>query len=276
VKVALKGAAETLLATLYGRAVDAQARYPVLADPTAVDVVERIDYDFSRLGMRTSDSLGVAIRARLLDTWTRRFLEAQPDATVVHLGCGLDSRVERIDPGPGVRWFDLDQPEVIELREQLYPARAGGYRVIGASVLDPGWLAEIPADLPALVVAEGLTMYLPAAAGPPLLRRMVGHFPRGELAFDTYSRLGVRLQKLVTPVRRSGATLSWGVDDPRDLEREVPGLRLLDGVRAIESLRTLDPVTRAHLPGRMRRQLAVVGRIPGLRDIGHIARYAFG
>ncbi len=289
-KVALEGAAETLLATLYGRAVDARAEYPVLGDTSAVEVMERIDYDFTRLGMRTSDALGVAIRARLLDTWAREFLAAHPDAlgdgradgggpgwacTVLHLGCGLDSRVDRIDPGPGVRWFDVDQPQVIELREQLYPVRAGGYRAIGASVLDRGWLAEIPADLPALVVAEGLTMYLPAAEGPPLLRRLVGHFPSGELAFDTYSRLGVRMTTLIPVLRRTGVTLGWGVDDPRDLEREVPGLRLLAGVRAIESLDTLDPATRAHLPARMRRQLAVIGRIPGLRSVGHIARYAW-
>ena len=274
-KVALSGPAETLLATLYARALDARADHPVLGDRTAAPVMEQLDYDFSRLGMRTSDAFGVAIRARLLDTWAREFLTVHPDATVLHLGCGLDSRVQRIDPGPGVRWFDVDQPEVVALRAQLYPER-DGYRAIGASVLDQGWLDDIPRDLPALVVAEGLTMYLPASAGPPLLRRLVTHLPRGEMAFDTYSRLGVRMSRFVPVLRRTGQTLSWGVDDPRDLEREVPGLRLSDGVPAIRSLDSLDATTRAHLPRSMRWQLAVIGRVPGLRSIGHISRYAFG
>jgi O-methyltransferase involved in polyketide biosynthesis len=46
---------------------------------------------------------------------------ASPDAVVLHLACGLDSRVLRIDPGPTVAWFDLDQEPVIDLRRRLYP-----------------------------------------------------------------------------------------------------------------------------------------------------------
>lgn len=109
---------------MYGRALDAHSTHPVLADPTAIDVVGKLEYDFGRLGLRSSDGIAIAMRAKLLDRWTREFLALHPDATVVHLGCGLDSRVQRIDPGPGVRWFDVDQPQVIELREQVYPARS--------------------------------------------------------------------------------------------------------------------------------------------------------
>lgn len=38
-------------------------------------------------------------------------IERYPEATVLNLGCGLDSRIFRIDPGPGVRWFELDFPD---------------------------------------------------------------------------------------------------------------------------------------------------------------------
>jgi O-methyltransferase involved in polyketide biosynthesis len=99
------------------------------------------------------------MRAWHFDQWTRAFLAANPESTVLHLGCGLDTRVYRIDPGPKVRWFDVDFPDVIALREPLYPAR-DGYRRIGSSVTDLAWLDAIPGDTPVLVVAEGLMMYL--------------------------------------------------------------------------------------------------------------------
>jgi O-methyltransferase involved in polyketide biosynthesis len=106
--------------------------------------------------------------------------------------------------------------------ERAYRPRPG-YRGIAASVTDPGWLSPVPRDLPTFVVAKGLTMYLPAAEGPLLLRRLVAHLCCGEMAFDTNSRLGVRSVSRIPAVRRSGAHLDWAVNDPRSLERKVPG-----------------------------------------------------
>lgn len=270
-KVSLTGAAATMLGTLYGRALDARAAHPVLADPTAIELVQKIDYDFKRLAIRPTSAIGVAVRAKVLDGWTRAFLAEHPEATVLHLGCGLDSRVQRIDPGPGVRWFDVDQQEVIELRERLYAPRKG-YRAIGASVLDPAWLAEVAPDRPTIVVAEGLTMYLPTAEGPALLRRLVGHFGAGELAFDAYSTLAVRLTRRMPILRRTGSRLDWGIDDPHALERDVPGLRLLDAIRPFDATA---PDDLPHTPLAYRLECAVLGRTPVLRDVGFLLHYTF-
>jgi len=100
-------------------------------------------------------------------------------------------RVPRGPPPLTVRWFDVDYPEVIDLRWQLYPERPG-YRMVGSSLLEPGWLQEIPGDLPAMVVAEGVMMYLPASEAGPLLARLADHFPSGRMAFDALSRAGAR------------------------------------------------------------------------------------
>ena len=113
---------ETLLATLYGRALESRSANPILRDEMAEDAVRRIDYDFDRLKV---DTLSIAMRARQFDLWTAEFLGGHPNAVVLHLGCGLDSRVFRLDPSPAVSWFDVDFPDVIELRRRLYPQRAG-------------------------------------------------------------------------------------------------------------------------------------------------------
>jgi O-methyltransferase involved in polyketide biosynthesis len=226
-KIRLTRDKETYLSTLYGKALDAGTEHPILADRFAAEAVARIDFDFRSLKLARGGEVSLPMRALWFDRWTRGFLDAHPEATVLHLGCGLDTRVFRIDPGPGVRWVDLDLPDVIELRERLYPERAG-YRRIGASVTDAAWLEAIPDDRPVLVVAEGLTMHLPERDGLALLRRIVGHFSRGQIAFDVYSRLMVRLVSLLLTVGGARVRLKWGVDDPRELERQVPRLRLLD------------------------------------------------
>ena len=152
---------------------------------------------------------------------------------MLHLGCGLDARFFRLDPGPGVEWYDVDYPDVADLRRQLYPTR-DHYHVVAASVTDPAWLTDIPGDRPVLAIGEGLTMYLTQEDGVALLRRIVDHFPSGELQFDAFNRLGIKSQWTNTVVRRSGATLHWGIDGPDDIIKAVPGLRLLAWASAIE------------------------------------------
>ncbi len=110
---------ETYLATLYGKALDASAARPILGDRWAADAVARIDYNFEGLNLPRGHDITLPLRAGHFDRWTRAFLAANPASTVLHLGCGLDTRVYRIDPEPRVRWFDVDFPDVIALREAL-------------------------------------------------------------------------------------------------------------------------------------------------------------
>ncbi|GAA3443304.1 class I SAM-dependent methyltransferase [Planomonospora venezuelensis] len=268
-KITLTGARETLLATLYGRALDSRSPDPVLGDTEAERAVRRIDYDFRRTGITATTAAGVALRARQLDDWTAEFLAARPDATVLHLACGLDTRVHRLERPPSVRWFDVDYPEVVELRERLLPVPEGDYRMIGSSVTGDGWLAEVPGDRPVVAVFEGLTMYLRKEEGRRLIQRITGHFPGGQLLFDCYGTMGIRMQKLVPAVRNAGATLHWGVDDPSEIEGWHEGLECLDALRSVD-MPGLD-----RLPAAGRVQMWIVARIPGLRDIGRILRYRF-
>lgn len=271
-RVQLEKKQETYLATLYGKALDARAERPILSDRFAAEAVDRIDLDFRTLKLPRGAEITLPIRGLFFDRWTREFLSGHPEATVLHLGCGLDTRVYRIAPSPAVRWFDVDLPEVIALREKLYPDRPG-YQRIGASVTDPKWLEQVPAEHPVLVVAEGLLMYLPEPEGVGLLRRIRERFPSGEIAFDAYD---ARMVKWVSRVLRVGGAkvkLLWGVDDPADLERKVPGLRLIDAVPFL----TL-PVLVERLPknGLERAMHRGMGRLRFYRRLVRHLRYTFG
>lgn len=259
----------TNLATLYGRALDSELPSPFLGDPTAREAVGKIDYDFGKFKMGPDEALSVAMRAKPFDDWTREFLAANPDATVLHLGAGMDSRIFRIDPAATVRWFDVDFPDVIALRERIYPSRPG-YRTIASSVTDPAWLDEIPADRPTLIVAEGLLMYLDRADGEALLRRLAERFPRGEMVFDVMSTLAIKLQKLNPVVRRAGATLRWGLQDPHELEKL--GLDLLT---SWDVSHFAEPECLSYFSAKYRLQFKIATRIPAFRNFAHLLRYRY-
>ncbi len=110
-RIALTGAKETLLITLAAKAGESRLPDSLLHDHFAAEAMARIDYDFARLNIDRDTMVGLALRAHVLDGWARGFLARHPAATVLHLGCGLDSRVFRLDPGPEVRWFDVYFPD---------------------------------------------------------------------------------------------------------------------------------------------------------------------
>lgn len=213
----------TLLLTLYGRALDSREPASVLGDVMADDLVSKIDCDFTELKIG-SLVWQIATRAKMLDAMARRFVTAHPDAVVVDLGAGLDSRMYRLTPPSTIDWYDVDYPEVIELRASLFPQCAQGHP-IGASVTDSHWLNQIPADRPTMIVADGLLAWLSEGATRSLLNRLTDHFPSGEMAFNEYGHPG-RLEAWVgrhygPPMLRAAVSASpyVGFDDPHLPER---------------------------------------------------------
>jgi O-methyltransferase involved in polyketide biosynthesis len=267
--VDLSGAPQTMLATLYAKALDADLAEPILADRYAKDIVSRLDYDWSRTTITARTSPSVTMRSAHFDLWTRQFLAVHPKATVVHLGCGLDSRYFRVNPSFDVEWYDVDYPDVSALRTQLFPSRAH-YHVVAASVTDAGYLADIPADRPTLIIAEGLTMYLTRADGIALLRRVVDRFPSGELQFDAFNRLGIQTQWTNRVVTRAGATLHWGINGPDEIRSAVPGTRLLAWVSVFDSESFRDIRGAYRLLGKL------MSTVLALRYMAQYHRYAFG
>ncbi|WP_313621198.1 class I SAM-dependent methyltransferase [Achromobacter sp.] len=271
VKIQLTREKATLLITLYAKAQESRLPNSVLRDEAAAAAVRRIDYDFSRLRMRRDEMIGLALRAHTLDGWVREFIAAHGDATVLHLGCGLDTRVQRIDPPPGVDWFEVDYPEVIELRRNLYPARPN-CTLVGTPVTSLDWLARIPAGKPTLVVAEGLFLYLPEPALLALLRAVTAQFPSGEVLFDAYNRLGLAWVAHNRMIRSTGAVTRWSLADPQDLSAEVPALQLRTERGGYE---TDDRRQRARYSLAAQIALWVMRRVPPLGSMTRLLRYHY-
>src|SRR5512143_1234116 len=231
---------ETMLMTLNGRAMQSQWKNPILHDPWAEEAMRHIDYDISKTYKGVGSwsmwsEIGctvIATRAATFDQLTNRFLADHPDATVLHIGCGMDSRVFRIDPPASVQWFDVDYPDVIDLRRQLFPERGAAYHLIGAPLADLRWLDEVPREQPGLFIAEGVLHYLNETEVKALLNAVAAHFPRGQVIFDICNSMIVK--RTGSNVGGTGATYKWGLDDPQDIRRLEPRLELIKEYKTSE------------------------------------------
>lgn len=154
----------------------------------------------------------MGIRSAVFDGWVRERLADADDAVVLHLGCGMDSRVLRLGD-LRCKWYDIDLPEVICQRRRYYeesPRR----RMLAGDARDAAWLAEIPETGHAVVVMEGVSMYLTPAEMQALAARLCAHFQRVSLLTDCYTVLAAKMSRLKNPVNEVGVTCVHGIDDP--------------------------------------------------------------
>jgi len=238
---ALRRISRTLLLPLAFRAAeDSRQPHPLVRDAWAARLVERIDFDFGALAAHDFAQVATVLRVREFDRRVREFLRRHPGATVVNLGCGLDTRFFRVDDG-ALRWFDLDLPEVVALRRRLLP-EPSRTRCLAADALDPGWMDRIPGGGPLLFLAEGLFPYLEGRQARELVGGLRARFPGAELLFDAVTPFQALLSHAHPTLEAVGAIFRWGLEGGREVEGWAPGIRLLSETHYLESLEPrLDP-----------------------------------
>jgi len=219
--------ARTLFLPLTCRALESVRPDAILKDPRAVELFNAIHGNRSFLmGMSNHDQFFVAMRARQFDRFARSFLDRNPGGLVVDIGCGLDTRFDRLDNGQ-MTWLGLDLPEVIELRQRFLPD-AERCQTLARSMFDLRWL-NVAAQMnkPVIFLAEGVFSYFGEAEVKAVITALVARFPGAELVFEAYSSLTVNIHKRTsTLLKETGTRADWAVDDPGKLE--AWGLRLLD------------------------------------------------
>lgn len=266
----LVGVQKTLSPVLRAKALDNRLPDPILGDRYAERAMRHLDPDYDSRRFGTSQmGLVAVVRAKAHDDWARGFLTEHPDAVVLHLGCGLDARVHRVDPPATVDWYDLDYPAVIELRQHILPTREH-CTLIGASVTDLAWLDRVPRERPVLMIAEGLVPYLTETDVRRLLTTIVDAFPTGQLQFDTVSVWAWRTSKWDPTLRRYGTRFRCGFDDPATLARWHPRLEYVDETPMNDS-----PVLMAKAPANIRRLYRLVNLLPGMKRSSRIVRFRF-
>jgi len=237
----LPAIAKTLLLPLYFRAAETSRQtQPLIRDEWATRLVDRIHFDFTALAAHEFIQLATVLRVRDIDRRTGTFLRENPKATVVNLGCGLDTRFFRVDDG-AVRWFDLDLPEVVALRRRLLP-EPPRTECLAADVLDPTWLDRIPRERPILFLAEGLFPYLDGSQVRKLVVRLRDRASGADLLFDAVTPFHAWTSSHHPAWEAVGSAFRWGLDRPEELQSWAPGIRLLSQTYYLDSASPrLDP-----------------------------------
>lgn len=254
-KVDLRGTPETMLQTLYARALHSQKPSHKFYDEKAIEIVSQLDYDFSKAGKDAAMSSGVLARTILLDRIVRDFVNENPQGTVVNIACGLDTRFYRVDNG-SIRWYDLDLPETIAVRRRFL-SQSDRVLMIARSAMDPDWANEIaPNEGNTLVVIEGLSMYLKQEDVEQILRIICGRFSSVKIVLEIMNPWIVRHVKEKS-IEASQAKFTWGVKTGRELSVLIPQLHWVEDISLSEGMKELYPIYR------------VIGRIPQLRNLSN-------
>ena len=200
---------ETLVIPLYGRELCTEQFPRLFRDDKAVELICRIDYDFSALAAKSKSfahrfgALEVAMRENDLMAEAKDYLKTHPKATIVNLGCGLDQTAENCDNGL-CAIVNLDLPDVIEVRNRLLPD-GGRVKNVAADLNDFSWFDKIDAENGVCFLAAGVFYYFKTGDIKKLFSAMAKRFPGGRLVFDAAGKRAVKIM-LKTWVKDAGVT----------------------------------------------------------------------
>ena len=206
---------KTLYIPLYGKAM--MSKEDFIIDEMAERIYEIEKEAFENVDTSRKLAIYMAMRAMQYDELANKFIQHDPYRIVIHLGCGLDSRKRRVGKS-AMMWYDLDFPDVIELRKKYYTENMN-YTMISSSVTDLSWLEKIEhRDKEVLAIAEGLSMYLSENDIKNLMEGFRQNFKKTTFYFDAYSPFAAKMSKYKNPINAVDAKIDFAMSDPSILE----------------------------------------------------------
>lgn len=222
-KITLSGVPETMLQTVYARAKESKTR-GAISDKKAVEIIGKINYDFSLADKDKAMHDGVIARTIVLDRLTEKYLAKFKNAVVVNIACGLDTRCYRMKNYS--HWYNLDLPETIEVRSRILNP-TDKITQIPMSAMDDwgGRIAE--KNVPALIIIEGLTMYLSESDVKQIFAVIEKNFEHAVVLVETMNPMVAKRIKEKS-IEGSKAKFTWGVKNGAELDKIIPGFRCFE------------------------------------------------
>ena len=254
-EIDVNGVPETMLQTLYARAKETKKPDAKIKDEIAVEIVEKLDYNFSKADLDKTMSYGVIARTIVLDRMAEQYLDTHPDTIVINIACGMDTRCYRMQ-GKYLRWYNIDLPETKKIRSRFLHENGPVYQ-IAKSAMDASYTDDIAYyGENVLVIIEGLTMYLHENDVRQIFSIIEKSFRKVAVMVETMSPFVVKHVKEKS-IESSNAKFTWGVKNGKKLQQLLPAFSCRKEVSLVEGMKILMPVYR------------VIGKIPIARSISN-------
>jgi O-methyltransferase involved in polyketide biosynthesis len=242
---------ETAFLTLQCHALDAQSQRPLLSDKRSIETLDILKKHFSESDSilhkklfenKVKNKLIVytVLRAKRYDSYILDFLNKYPNSTVVNIGCGLDTRFERIDNG-SIHYYDLDLPDIMNIKRQIFPEKER-YHQISKSVFEFDWIDKIESEH-VILVAEGVFMYCNGQDVKSLFLTLQERLPNSEMVCEVFNSKwlkGWRKKTMEFKLKKElrlgeGTTFQFGISDSDEIGRWNQGLKLIDDWSYLDS-----------------------------------------
>ena len=238
----LTGSAETMLQSFYARAKYSRKKNAKFYDAKAIELVGKIDYDFSKAEKDSTMSNGVIARTIVFDELVKDFINKNPDCTVVNIACGLDTRFYRMDNGR-IIWYNVDLPETIEVRDAIYQ-ESGRVSTIGISATDPDWADKVTKRGKMLFIIEGLSMYLTSDENAQMLSIIRDKFDNATVLMECLAKKWVNKEHTEKSIQDTGAKFVFGADTFDDLGKAADGFRCIKNDNIIRGMTEIMPILK--------------------------------
>lgn len=211
----MKPIQQTLYIPLYSKSLVSRKNI-ILKDSKAEEIWEKEKFALKAKSKSKWLAYYLAMRACVFDNWLTDNMQRNEQAIILHIGCGLDSRILRV----GNRmhpWYDIDFPDVISVRKQYFQEN-DKYHMLSGDARNTVWLDKLPAKQNAIIILEGISMYLTEQELRTFFRTVSEYFQHTVVLMDCYTKKGAEISQYKNPINDVGVRQVFGIDDPHILE----------------------------------------------------------
>ena len=238
-----KNVDKTLYIPLFGKALVSKKGI-IIDDPMAEQIWGQVQFKLKGKAKSKWLAYYMGMRSAVFDEWTANQMAKNPNAVILHLGCGLDSRFVRVGKN-AKQWVDVDLDKVIQQRKNFYQPQRN-YQMLGADISENGFVDALPQAQGAIVILEGVSMYLTNQTLQQLFAKLKDKYCNISILVDCYTPFAVKMSKVKNPVNQVGVKTVYGVKNPQDLcvntqvkfvkEWQITPQNLVDQLTGLEKL----------------------------------------